>query len=104
MIVFVMSRKGRVETTNYQTVRMASGMDVPLFVKDEFGAVYKAAYDKTVVDDGMTRIYEEYAWDMRGYMPCDPCSAEVPDSTDLFTLGARWHYPEYAHASVEQMK
>ena len=104
MIVFVMSRKGRVETTNYQTVKMASGMDVPLFVKNEFGPVYKAAYDKTVADDGMTRIYEEYAWDMRGYMPCDPCSAEVPDSTDLFTLGARWHYPEYAHASVDQMK
>ena len=104
MIVFALSRKGRVETTNYQTVKMASGMDVPLFVKDEFGAVYKAAYDKTVADDGMTRIYEEYAWDMRGYMPCDPCSGEVPDSTDLFTLGARWHYPEYAHASVEQLK
>ena len=104
MIVFVLSRKGRVETTNYQTVKMASGLDVPLFVKDEFGPVYKAAYDKTVADDGMTRIYEEYAWDMRGYMPCDPCSAEVPDSTDLFALGASWHYPEYAHASVEQMK
>jgi hypothetical protein len=104
MIVFVLSRKGRVETTNYQTVRMASGQDVPLFVKDEFGPVYKAAYDKTVADDGMTRIYEEYAWDMHGYMPCDPCSAAVPDASDLFMLGARWHYPELAHAGNDALR
>ena len=104
MIVFILSRKGRVETTNYQTVKMASGLDVPLFAKNEFGALYKAAYDKTVADDGMTKIYEEYAWDMHGYMPCDPCSAAVPDSTDLFALGARWHYPELLHAGAEQLK
>ncbi|MEI9984895.1 MAG: DUF2330 domain-containing protein [Aliidongia sp.] len=88
MVVFILSRKGRVETTNYQTVKMASGIEVPLFAKDEFGAVYKAAYDKSVADDGMTKIYEEYAWDMHGYMPCDPCAAPVPDSTELFALGA----------------
>ena len=104
MIVFVLSRRGRVETTNYQTVRMASGMDVPIFVKDEFGPVYKAAYDKTVSDDGMTRVYQEYAWDMHGYMPCDPCSAPVPDAADLFMLGARWHYPEWAHVSNDALR
>jgi hypothetical protein len=104
MVVFVLSRKGRVETTNYQTVKMTSGLDVPLFAKNEFGAIYKAAYDKSVADDGMTRIYEEYAWDMHGSMPCDPCSAEVPNSTDLFALGARWHYPELLHAGAEQLK
>jgi len=102
MIVFVLSRKGRVETSNYQTVKMASGVDVPLFVKDEFGAAYKAAYDKTVADDGMTKVYEEYAWDMGGY--CDPCSGEVPNAVDLFMLGARWHYPDLLHASAEKVK
>ena len=104
MVVFILSRKGRVETTNYQTVKMASGQDIPLFAKDEFGKVYKAAYDRSVADDGMTRIYEEYAWDMHGYMPCDPCSAPVPSSADLYMLGARWHYPELAHAGPEQLK
>jgi|SRR5580658_496894 Na+-translocating ferredoxin:NAD+ oxidoreductase RnfD subunit len=104
MIVFLLTRKGRVETSNYQTVKMDSGMDVPLFAKDEFGAVYKAAYDRRVADDGMTKIYEEYAWDMRGYSPCDPCSAAVPDSTDLFALGARWHYPELLHAGTAQLQ
>jgi len=103
MVVFILSRKGRVETTNYQTVKMASGQDIPLFAKDEFGKVYKAAYDRAVAADGMTRIYEEYAWDMHGYMPCDPCSAPVPSAADLFMLGARWHYPELAHAGSEQL-
>jgi Na+-translocating ferredoxin:NAD+ oxidoreductase RnfD subunit len=105
MIVFILSRKGRVETTNYQTTKMASGQDVPLFAKDQFGAVYKAAFDKAVADDGMTKIYEEYAWDMRGFMPpCDPCSAPVPNATDLYALGARWHYPDMLHAGPAQLK
>jgi hypothetical protein len=104
MIMFLLTRKGRVETTNYQTAKMTSGMDVPLFTKGEFGAVYKAAYDKRVAEDGMTRIYEEYAWDMHGYAPCDPCSAPVPDASDLFMLGARWHYPQFEHAGMAALK
>ncbi|HVJ56114.1 MAG TPA: DUF2330 domain-containing protein [Aliidongia sp.] len=104
MIMFMLTRHGRVETTNYQTVKMASGLDVPLFAKDEFGKVYKAVFDRSVADDGMTRIYEEYAWDMHGYMPCDPCSAPVPDASDLFTLGARWHYPQFEHAGIDKLK
>ena len=104
MIVFILSRKGRVETTNYQTVKMSSGVDVPLFAKNEFGPLYKAAYDKIVAADGMTKLYEEYAWDMRGYMPCDPCAAPVPSSADLFMLGARWEYPKLAHASAPELK
>jgi hypothetical protein len=104
LIVFVLSRKGRIETTNYQTAKMPSGIEVPLFAKAEFGEIYKAAFDTNVEADGMSKVYMEYAWDMRGYSPCDPCSAPVPSAADLFTLGARWHYPQYADASVEEMK
>jgi hypothetical protein len=104
MIMFLLTRNGRVETSNYQTVKMASGLDLPVYAKGAFGAVYKAAYDKRVGEDGMTRIYEEYAWDMKGYASCDPCSASVPDAADLFTLGARWHYPAFEHAGTEALK
>ena len=38
LIVYVLSREGRVETTDYRTVKMPSGMDVPEFVQDEFGS------------------------------------------------------------------
>jgi hypothetical protein len=104
LVVFVLSRKGRVETTNYQTAKMPSNIEVPLFAKAEFGEVYKAAFDAGVAADGMSKVYMEYAWDMSGYLPCDPCSAPVPTSADLFTLGARWHYPQYAQASAEEMR
>ncbi|MBV9221354.1 MAG: DUF2330 domain-containing protein [Methylobacteriaceae bacterium] len=104
LIVFVLSRKGRVETSNYQTAKMPSGMAIPLFAKSDFGSIYKAAFDTRVEADGMSKVYMEYGWDMSGYMPCDPCSAAVPNSVDLFTLGARWHYPQFAGASAEELK
>ena len=34
LFVFALTRKGRVETTNYRTVRLPSDMDLPVFVKD----------------------------------------------------------------------
>lgn len=104
LIVFVLSRKGRVETVNYQTAKMPSGQGIPLFSKDEFGSVYKAAFDTQVAADGMSKVYMEYAWDMRGYMPCDPCAAPVPTAVELFNLGARWHYSKLADLDAEQLK
>ena len=35
LFVFTLTRKGRVETTNYRTVRLPTGMDLPLHVKEE---------------------------------------------------------------------
>ena len=36
LFIYALTRKGRVETTNYRTVKLPTGMDVPVFVKDEF--------------------------------------------------------------------
>ena len=33
LFVFTLTRKGRVETTNYRTVKLPSDVEVPLFVK-----------------------------------------------------------------------
>ena len=48
LFVFALTREGRVETTNYRTVKLPSGMDVPLFVEDEFGDFYKALFSRQV--------------------------------------------------------
>ena len=104
LIVFVLSRKGRVETSNYQTAKMDWDVPVPLFVKDRFGEVYKAAFDTRVRKDGMSKVYMEYVWDMQGYSPCDPCAAPVPTSVDLFMLGARWHYPDLLAADQKTIE
>ena len=105
LVVFVLSRKGRVETANYQTAKMPSGMGIPLFSKDSFGAIYKATFDTRVAADGMSKVYMEYAWDLRGGgLLCDPCAAPAPTAVELFNLGARWHFPKLKDADIDQLK
>ena len=72
LFVYVLSREGRVETTNYRTVKMPSGMDVPEFVQDEFDKFYQAMFDQQVKRDDMRTVFTEYVWNM-GW--CDPCAA-----------------------------
>ena len=39
LFVYALTRNGRVETTNYRTVKLPSDVEVPLFVKDGFRAL-----------------------------------------------------------------
>src|SRR5262245_29700736 len=87
MIVLMLTEKGRVETTNYRTVRIPSNLDVPIFTKSDFGAFYRAMFDRQVEKDGMRAVYLEYAWDM-GW--CDPCAADPVPGDKLAALGAYW--------------
>ena len=48
LFVYALTRKGRVETTNYRTVKLPSDMDLPVYVKDEFGDFYKAMFAQQV--------------------------------------------------------
>jgi hypothetical protein len=72
LILYALTRNGRVETTNYRTVKLPTGMDVPLYVKDEFGKFYKALFERAVAREDMRAVFVEYAWDMAW---CDPCAA-----------------------------
>jgi len=87
LIVYALTRKGRVEAANYRTVKLPTGMDVPLYVKAEFGKFYKAMFDRAVVRENMRAVFVEYAWDM-GW--CDPCASEPLSNKELVELGARW--------------
>jgi hypothetical protein len=87
LIIYALSRTGRVETTNYRTVKLPSDIDVPLYVKDEFGKFYTAMFDQVVRDQDMRAVFTEYAWDM-GW--CDPCAANPLSNGELAELGARW--------------
>jgi hypothetical protein len=87
LIVYALSRKGRVETTNYRTVKLPTGIDVPLYVKDEFGKFYKAMFDQAVRDADMRAVFTEYAWDTGG---CDPCASQPPSPAELAELGTEW--------------
>ncbi len=87
LIVYVLSREGRVETTDYRTVKLPSGMDVPEFVESEFGKFYQAMFDRQVKRDEMRTVFTEYVWNM-GW--CDPCAAPPLSRDELRTLGVFW--------------
>ncbi|MFP4002476.1 MAG: DUF2330 domain-containing protein [Alphaproteobacteria bacterium] len=87
LFVFTLTRKGRVETTNYRTVKIPSNSNIPLFVKDEFAKFYKAMFDTAVKRENMRAVFLEYAWDMSW---CDPCAADPLSEEELKELGVFW--------------
>jgi len=87
LFVFVLTRSGRVETTNYRTVRLPSNVDVPVFVKDDFADFYRDMFAREVDKERMRTVFLEYAWDM-GW--CDPCAADPLSGRELGELGVFW--------------
>jgi hypothetical protein len=89
LFVFALTRNGRVETTNYRTVKLPSGMDLPVYLKNpgEFGKFYKAMFAHQVDAEDMRPVFLEYAWDMRW---CDPCAADPLSNEELRELGVFW--------------
>lgn len=87
LIVYVLTREGRVEATNYRTVEVPSGMDLPEFVQGEFGKFYSAMFDEQVKRDEMRTVFTEYVWNM-GW--CDPCAAPPLSRDELRQLGVFW--------------
>lgn len=87
LFVFALTRKGRVETTNYRTVKLPSDSEIPLYVKDEFKDFYRAMFSEQVKKQDMRVVFLEYAWDMAW---CDPCSADPLSADELRELGVFW--------------
>lgn len=87
LIVYALTKSGRIEAANYRTVKIPSNIDVPLYVKNEFGPFYKALFEHAVARENMQAVFVEYAWDMAW---CDPCAADPLTNRELVELGARW--------------
>ena len=87
LLLWTLTRKGRVETANYRTERMPTGQEIPVYVKKNFGPVYKAIYGNAVERAGGAGVLMEYAWDM-GW--CDPCAADPLSARELKELGVYW--------------
>lgn len=87
LFLFALTRKGRVETTNYRTVKLPSDINVPVFVKNEFDDFYKAMFAHQVEKERKRAVFTEYAWDMSW---CDPCAADPLSAAELRQLGVFW--------------
>jgi hypothetical protein len=87
LFVFALTSRGRVETTNYRTVRLPTGVDLPPYVKEEFPNFYRAMFAEQVRREDMRAVFLEYAWDMSW---CDPCAADPLSPEELRKLGVFW--------------
>ena len=89
LFVYALTRKGRVETTNYRTVKLPSDVELPVYLKEdqEFGNFYQAMFSRQVQQENRHGVFLEYAWDMTW---CDPCAADPPTTEELRQLGVFW--------------
>ena len=87
LVAFILSPVGRAEVTNYRTVMIPSNMDIPIFVKNDFGDFYKTMYQRSYEREGKNAVFLEYAWDMNW---CDPCAAEPLTPEELRKAGVFW--------------
>ena len=100
LYVYALTRNGRVETTNYRTVKMPTGMNLPEYVKDEFGAFYRTMFTRQTEAQGSRAVFVEYAWDMAW---CDPCAADPLSQHELRELGAFWLHGDNARSPAQNV-
>ncbi|MBX3307879.1 MAG: DUF2330 domain-containing protein [Nitrospira sp.] len=87
LFIYTLTKQGRVETTNYRTVRLPAAQEVPLYVKDKFGDFYRDLFTQQVKREHERGVFLEYAWDMTW---CDPCAANPLSAEELKNLGVFW--------------
>jgi len=87
LIVYVLTKNGRVESSNYRTVKLAANENLPPFIKPKFKEFYKALYDSSSAREDYRAVFTEYFWDM-GW--CDPCAADPLTPVELRKAGVFW--------------
>lgn len=89
LIVFMLSKQGRVETSNYRTVKLPANVDLPPYLKQgkEFQNFYKAMFEQQAKREGYRAVFTEYFWDMSW---CDPCAADPLSQDELRQAGVFW--------------
>jgi hypothetical protein len=98
LIIYLLTQNGRVETTNYRTVKLPTGMDLPTYIRDDFGDFYKAMFGEQVRRNDMTAVFSEYVWNLGTF--CDPCSAPPLSGDELRQLGVYWVNPEARQGGI----
>jgi len=103
MLVYAFTRQGRIECTNYRTVKLPTDRNIPSFVKskNQFGEFYKDLFAKAHEREGRNSVFLEYAWNVTPNfgMKCDPCVGPPPMYQEFVDAGAKWINPSNAGAS-----
>jgi hypothetical protein len=88
LTIYLLTQDGRVETTNYRTVKLPTGFSLPEYIQNDFSDFYKAMFSRQVDQYEMRTVFTEYVWDMGTY--CDPCAAAPLSTDELRQLGVFW--------------
>ena len=87
LIVYVLTRGGRVESSNYRTVKLPANVNLPAFIKPKFKDFYQALFEHSSKVEDFKAVFTEYFWDMAW---CDPCAANPLSGEELRKAGAFW--------------
>ena len=92
LVVYAFTRSGRVECSNYRTVKIPTNNDIPEFVQPKFGEFYKAIFDRCYSRENKNAVFLEYAWDLSTNNPvkCDPCVSPPPPVLAMHKSGVWW--------------
>ncbi|HVK86397.1 MAG TPA: DUF2330 domain-containing protein [Kofleriaceae bacterium] len=84
LIVNILAPQQRYDVANYKNVTIPTNIDVDPKMKDRFGELYAALFDRTV-EKNPGAVITEYAWQAT---TCDPCPGPALDQSHFLTLGA----------------
>ena len=87
LFIYLITRKGRVETTNYRTIKLPAAKELPVYVKDKFPEFYRDMFAQQVKKENLRGVFLEYTWNMSW---CDPCAANPLSVEELRNLGVFW--------------
>ncbi len=87
LIVYLLTRNGRVESSNYRTVKLPANVELPVFVRGDFKRFYKSMFDQQARREDHRVVFTEYFWNMAW---CDPCAADPLSPTELRDAGVFW--------------
>ena len=87
LIIYLLTKNGRVESSNYRTVKLPANVNLPHFIKPKFKEFYKALFDHEATKEEHRVVFTEYFWDMAW---CDPCAANPLSTQELRNAGVFW--------------
>lgn len=101
LIAYVLSREGRVESSNYRTLKLPTNQNVPPGITRDFNSFYKALFDHQALTESLRVVFTEYFWDMAW---CDPCAADPLTRQELQQAGVFWLEDASADGTAAAMR
>ncbi|MCL4745913.1 MAG: DUF2330 domain-containing protein [Burkholderiaceae bacterium] len=87
LIVYLLTRNGRVESSNYRTLKLPANVELPIFVRNDFSRFYRTMFAQQAQRENHRAVFTEYFWDMSW---CDPCAADPLSTKELRDVGVFW--------------